>query len=149
MRKPGFLAKLDGEGRLELVEPSDDICESYKRKSDDCLKSARLLHRNGLHENSVSMSYYAMYNCLTALLYKAGIKCENHSGSMLMLKEIFREHDLCRSIKSAKRERIDKQYYVTSGRGSPVKKSAGILIQDAEKFTLGIKVIISRLNTKA
>lgn len=62
MRKLGFWSKLKKEGKLQLVEPSEEICESYIEKSDNCLKSAKLLLQHSLYENSISMSYYAMYN---------------------------------------------------------------------------------------
>lgn len=89
-----FIDKLKKEEKLELVEPSEDICASYSEKSDNCLKSAKLLLQNGLFENSIGMSYYAMYNLLLALLFRAGIKCENHAGSIILLKLLFQEDDL-------------------------------------------------------
>lgn len=64
-----FLNKLKNEEKLELVEPSDDVCNSYTEKSANCLKSAKLLLQNNLYENSIGMSYYAMYNQLLALLF--------------------------------------------------------------------------------
>ena len=66
--KIGFLTRLKREGKLSVVEPSEEICSSYLEKADNCLKSASNLLRNDPYENSVSMSYYAMYNSLTALL---------------------------------------------------------------------------------
>ena len=82
MRKFNFLSQLKREDKLKLVEPSDEIKEAYFQKSANCLKSARVLLKNDLYENSISMSYYAMYNSLLALLYKTGIKCENHSAAI-------------------------------------------------------------------
>ena len=55
-----FLNKLKKEKKLDLVEPSENICDSYSQKSSDCLKSAKLLLQNNLYENSIGMSYYAM-----------------------------------------------------------------------------------------
>mgnify|MGYP001563918970 CR=1 FL=1 len=89
MIKPSFLDKLKKEGKLELVEPSEEMCSSYLEKSDNCLKSARLLFQNNLYENSISMAYYTMYNSLSALFFKIGIKCENHAGSILLFKKLF------------------------------------------------------------
>jgi len=89
--KNKFLNKLKKEETLELVGPSGDICDSYSEKSANCLKSAKLLLQNNLYENSISMSYYAMYNLLLAFLFRVGIKCENHGGSILLLKLLFAE----------------------------------------------------------
>ena len=69
-----FLNKLKKEGKLELVDPSEDICNSYLEKSANCLKSAKLLLQNNLYENSISMSYYAMYNLLLVLLFRTGVR---------------------------------------------------------------------------
>src|SRR4030042_3823430 len=145
MRRQSFLNKLREEGKLGLVEPSEEICNSYLGKADNCLKSARLLYENDLYENSISMSYYAMYNSLIALLFRVGIKCENHAGSILLLKKLFKRIDLFSAISFAKEERIDKQYYVT-----PIltKESAQDMFKKAEEFVVQVKLIIRKLGTK-
>ncbi|MEK6927134.1 MAG: hypothetical protein AABX11_01755 [Nanoarchaeota archaeon] len=53
-----FLVRLIREKKLEIVQPSDEICESYIIKADNCLKSARILLREKLYENSIINSYY-------------------------------------------------------------------------------------------
>lgn len=148
MKKPSFLSKLKKEGKLELVEPSDEISNSYLEKADNCLKSARLLYQNNLFENSVSMSYYTMYDSLTALLFKAGIKCENHAGSILAFRKLFGRDDLFRIISFAKEERIDKQYYVTSKQNFLGKESAQDMLSKAETFIIQIKLMIQNLKNE-
>lgn len=142
MKKHKFLNKLKQEEKLELVELSDEICESYIDKSNDCLTSAKLLLQNGLHENSITMSYYSMYNSLLALLFKNGIKCENHSGSILLLRFLFENEDLFKIISNAKEERIDKQYYVTTDKDEITKEVAEELFNNAEDFVVKIKLLI-------
>ena len=88
------------------------------------------------------MSYYAMYNLLLALLFRVGIKCENHGGSILLLKLLFDENELYKLISEAKKERIDKQYYVTTVKDEITKETAEELLNDAEDFVLRLKVII-------
>lgn len=141
-----FLNKLKKEEKLELLEPSEDICNSYSEKSANCLKSAKLLLQNNLYENSIGMSYYAMYNLLLALLFRAGIKCENHGGSILLLKLLFNKEDLYKLISDAKKERIDKQYYVTTEKDEITKEIAEELLNNAEEFVLKIKLVIANLN---
>ena len=141
-----FLNKLKKEGKLELVEPSEDICSSYSDKSANCLKSAKLLLQNNLYENSIGTSYYAMYNLLLALLFRTGIKCENHSASILLLKLLFGKDDLYNLISDAKKERIDKQYYVTTEKDEITKEIADELLNNAEDFVLKVKVVIKNLN---
>ncbi len=48
MKRNNFLNKLKKEEKLELVEPSEEIKDSYSDKSDNCLKSAKLLLENNL-----------------------------------------------------------------------------------------------------
>ncbi|MFH1829109.1 MAG: HEPN domain-containing protein [Nanoarchaeota archaeon] len=141
-----FLNTLKKEEKLELVEQSGEICDSYSRKSANCLKSAKLLLQNNLFENSIGMSYYAMYNLLIALLFRVGIKCENHSDSILLLKLLFSENELYKLISDAKKERIDKQYYVITEKDEMTKNIANELLNDAEDFVLKIKVVIQNLN---
>ena len=141
-----FLNKLKKEKKLELVEPSEDVCNSYSDKSANCLKSAKLLLQNNLYENSVGQSYYAMYNQLTALLFRAGVKCENHAGSILLLKLLFDDGELFNLISDAKKERIDKQYYVTTEKDDLTKEIADELLKNAEDFVLKMKVVIKNLS---
>ena len=130
------------EGKLELIKPSEEICSAYLEKADNCLKSARILLKNELYENSVSMSYYVMYNSLTALLYKTGIKCENHAGSIILFKKLFGRSDLFKVVSYAKKERVDKQYYVDFVLN---KESADELVKKAENFLVKIKLLIRDL----
>ena len=142
-----FLNKLKKEEKLELVEPSQDICDSYSEKSSNCFKSAKLLLPNNLYENSIGLSYYAMYNQLLALLFQVGVKCENHSGSILLLKLLFGEKELYKTISEAKKERIDKQYYVTTEKNELTKEIGEELLSNAENFIVRLKVILNILIT--
>jgi len=141
-----FLNKLKKEEKLGLVEPSEDIGDSYSEKSANCLKSAKLLLQNNLYENSIGLSYYAMYNLLLAVLSRIGIKCENHGGSILLLKLLFGENDLYTLISDAKKERIDKQYYVITEKDESTKEIADELLNHAEDFVLKMKLVIKNLN---
>ena len=148
MKRNSFLNKLKKEEKVELIESSEEIQDSYSEKSVNCLKSAKLLLQNNLYENSIGMSYYAMYNLLVALLFKTGIKCENHTGSILLLKLLFEETDLFTLISDAKRERIDKQYYVTTDKDEITKEIAEELLTDAEDFVLKMKLVMMNLNNE-
>ena len=56
------------------------------------------------------MAYYSMYHAMTALLFRAGIRCENHAGAIMLLEELF-GMDIS-ALDEAKRMRVDTQYYV-------------------------------------
>ena len=143
MKRPRFFAKLLDEGKLGLVEPSEEMKEAYFRKSESYLISAKLLLDNDRLEESVSMAYYSMYHALLALLFRVGIKCENHSAAIVLLAEIF---DVDNSkISSAKKERIDKQYYIDF---SITRVEVEELIAAAEGFDAKILDFAARLNSK-
>jgi len=147
MEKSNFLNKLKKEKKLELVDESQEISDSYILKSDNCLRSAKILLKEKLYENSVSEAYYAMYNSVLSLFYKCGIKCENHTASIILLNKLFHLANLKKRLFDAKKERVDKQYFV-SEEFEITKENTNQMIKDAENFILDIKVHIKKLNTK-
>lgn len=143
MRKINFLINLKENNKLKIVEPSDEIKEAFIKKSNNSLKSAKMLLDNNQLEDSVSLTYYSMYNMLTALLFKVGIKCENHSASIIILKELFKLDDS--KISFVKTERIDKQYYIDF---KITKKDVKSVIKIAEEFNPMIYEFIDKLTSK-
>lgn len=143
MTRRGFLRKLHKEGTLQLVAPSDDMKIAYMRKSESHLTSARLLLENDLFEQSVSMAYYSMYYSVLALFFATGIKCENHTAAIILLKEVFAIDNT--DLEHAKTERIDKQYYVTS---APIRDDVVSLISTAESFNAALLDVTDRLTTE-
>ena len=138
-----FLIKLFKERKLELVETSDEIKESYLEKSESCLISSKILFDNDRLEESVGLAYYSMYNAVLALFFKCGIKCENHAASIILLKEVFDFDNT--NLSEAKKERIDKQYYVGfEVTKDDVKKA----IEVTEDFNHGLLDFISKVNNE-
>jgi len=142
-----FLVKLKAQKRLEIVDKSQEMYESYLLKSENCLKSARILLKESLYENSIIDSYYAMYNCALALLFKCGIKCENHAGSIIILKEIFNLPQLAESLKDAKKSRIDSQYYVSDTKEEADQDTTEKAIKNSENFILQLRAFIGLIKT--
>ena len=143
MKTSGFLVKLHKEGKLEIVDPSDNICESYLHKSESHFDSAKILFTSEKLEECISMAYYGMYHSLVALLFKCGIKSENHTASILLLKALFNEDSLAKDFNFAKKERIDKQYYTDF---KITKADSKDMINKAENSIIKIKLIIKRLD---
>jgi len=149
MKKQDFLNKLKKEKKIELVEPSEEIKLSYLKKAEDCLKSAKILLNNKLYENSTSEAYYSMYNSLLALLFKAGIKSENHSASIMLFEDLFNSKELAKIITFAKSERIDKQYYVEAQQiTKATEESCKDMVSEAEDFLVKMKLFISNLSNE-
>lgn len=143
MRKIAFLAKLRKEGKLQIVEPSEAVRDSYIAKSESNLSSAKILLQNNKLEESVSLAYYSMYHMLGALLFRVGIKCENHAAAIILLESVFGIDN--RNISFAKKERIDKQYYTDF---RIAKKDADEAIKTAEDFNKELADFISRLDNQ-
>jgi uncharacterized protein (UPF0332 family) len=143
MKSINFLNKLKKEGKLKLVDLSEEIKQSYLVKSESNLISAKILLENNRLEEAISLTYYSMYNTLLALLFKTGLKSENHSASIFLLKEIF-EFDNS-MILFAKRERINTQYYVDF---SITEKDVFGLIKKAEVFNESLLNFISKLTNE-
>ena len=120
---------------------------SYLMKSENCLKSSRILFQSQLYENSISEAYYCMYNSLLSLLFKIGIKSENHSASVILFDKLFNRPDLTKIVSWAKEERIDKQYYVeTQQIIKATKESCNEMILKAEDFLIKMKLLINEIN---
>lgn len=140
MKKIPFLHRLYKEEKLQLVEPNDDVKTAYLQKSVKSLSSAKALLDIGNLEDSVSMAYYAMYHALLALLFCIGVKCENHTAAIILLKAIFSLDN--QTILKAKAERVDKQYYIDF---SITKKETEEAIRTAEDFIAQLKDFIDKL----
>ena len=149
MKELNFLKKLKRKGVIELVESSEEMKSSYLIKADNCLKSAKILFQSQLYENSTSEAYYCMYNSLLSLLFKIGIKSENHSASIVLFEKLFENKELVKIVSWAKEERIDKQYYVETQQIVKVtKESCNEMILKAEDFLVKIKLLISELSNE-
>jgi len=136
-----FLHKLYSQGQLRIVEPSDGLKTAYLQKSESYLISARILLDNSRIEEAVSMVYYSMFYMVLALLFKTGIKCENHSGAIILLKKLYNLEN--NAIEQAKKERIDKQYYVDF---SITRAEVKDLLSSAEEFNAGILEYTERMS---
>ncbi len=149
MKELTFLKKLKRKGIIEMVESSEEMKSSYLIKAENCLKSAKILYQSQLYENSTSEAYYCMYNSLLSLLFKIGIKSENHSASIILFDKLFGNKELVKVIFWAKGERIDKQNYVETQQIVKVtKESCNEMISKAEDFLVKMKLLISEVGNE-
>ncbi len=139
--KTNFLAKLKKEKKIQVVEPNEEIKTAYLQRSEESLRSAKALFQINNLKDSVALTYYSMYYSLLALLFRIGIKCENHTGAIMLLKEIFSIDN--EKIAAAKKERVDKQYYVDF---SVTKEEVTDMILLAEEFNSQLLQFIDTLN---
>ena len=146
MKKLSFLDRLKNEGTLELVELSDDISKSFLIKSEKCSQVAKLAFNAGIYENAISEAYYSIYNNVTALFYKCGIKCENHSAAVILIKELFKLDNLHKIFSEFKKDRIDNQYYTPVINAEPItKEKCHERLKTAQKFNLDLKIQMEKI----
>jgi len=149
MKKPNFLTKLKKEGKLKIVEISQEMALSYEKKSQECREVAKLAFDNNYFESAVTQSYYSMYNNLLSLFFKCGIKCENHSASAIILKNYFNQEELYQIFSKAKEERIDKQYYTQDLQNSPLTKELAFQsIKTANLFNTKLNILKNNLSVR-
>lgn len=141
MKRASFLAKLKKEKKIQIVEPSEEIKTAYLQRSEESLRSAKVLFQINNLKDAVALTYYSMYYSLLGLLFRTGIKCENHTGAIRLLKEIFEIDN--GKIAAAKKERVDKQYYVDF---TVTKEEVSDLIIVAEEFNSNLLNFIDNLN---
>jgi len=135
-----FLRKLNRKGALLLVKPSPEIRDAYLKKSGSRLEAAKHLLSIDKFEEATEMAYYSMFHSVMALFFACGIKCENHTVAGWLLAEVFGIDNT--AFESAKKERLDKEYYVPA---APVRPGVEALIRTAETFNAVLLDKIERL----
>lgn len=58
MKRISFLIKLAKEGKIQAVEPSDEIKGAYIQRSNESLSSAKALLKIGNLKDAVALAYY-------------------------------------------------------------------------------------------
>ena len=146
MKTSSFLNRLKVEESLKLIESSDEISKSYLIKSDKCIQVAKLAFEAGIYENAVSEAYYSIYNTVMSLFFKCGIKCENHSASVILIKDLFHLDDLHSIFLEYKKDRIDNQYYLPVVGTEPInKEKCHERIKTAQRFNLKLRSYTGKL----
>jgi len=140
MKRADFLARMYQKKKIQLVNPNEDIKSAYIQRSEESLSSAKTLLKIGNLNDSVALFYYSMYHCLLALMFRIGIKCENHTAAIIILKDVFGLDS--RDIRKAKNDRVNKQYYIDFRITEEEVKETMVL---AENFIADLRDFIERL----
>ena len=128
---------------LRIVEPSETLAKSYLEESKSSLERADKNFRDGDMLWTTVVIYYAEYYALYSFLQRIGIKCENHSCSILSVTFLLGE-EKTRIINQHKDKRIDAQYYMKVDKEEQVSK----MIQEAKTFVSMFDELISNINEK-
>lgn len=85
--------------------------------------------------------YYAEYYALYSFLQRIGVKCENHSCSILAVGFLLGE-DKIKIINEHKDKRIDAQYYMKVDQEDKI----GLMLKEAQKFISEFNELVSNLS---
>ena len=139
-KKAGLSPKHRGliKGKVDI-----GLAKEHIEKAKHNLLAADYNVKGNFNDWAVSQAYYAMYHKATSLFYLAGIKCENHTATILLLKDLFNINN--KEISIAKKERVDKQYYTTFtiNKGQVLES-----IKIAEKFIDELDLFIDKITNQ-
>ncbi len=129
------------KGDVGLIQPNENISNSFIKLSTETLKAAENVIMNKMFLWGTVMAYYAEYYAVSSILYRLGIKSENHDCSIEVFGFLFGEDDFMK-INKAKKMRIDSQYYMKVADDREVEK----LLADAKSFVADQSVILNSLS---
>lgn len=142
MKSTKFIQKLVSEQKISLVASSKTISLSYSQKSNTSFQAANLLFTKKFFEEAITINYYAIYNKVLSLFFSVGIKCENHSGAIILLDTVFTIDTTM--LQLAKQERIEKQYYISS---EIIKNDVQNLLVKTQKYLEELDYFIETITT--
>ncbi|MBS3907683.1 MAG: HEPN domain-containing protein [Syntrophaceae bacterium] len=129
------------------MEPkTKDLIVIQIEKSNEKLKAARVLLKEGFVDDAISRAYYSMFHAASAVLFAEGITVESHSA----LKTMFGLHFVKtgkidkkygRWLNKLKDERENGDYDIFTSFDC---KDAGDDIKEAEKFLEEMKKYLFR-----
>lgn len=126
---------------LKIAEPNERLSKSYlEQAKSSLLRAEKDLKDKDLLWATVAI-YYAEYYALYSFLQRIGVKCENHTCSILAAEFLLGE-DKTKTINEHKNKRIDAQYYMKVDQENKIK----LMIQEAKRFVLNFDEIVSNLS---
>lgn len=125
---------------LKIVEPNERLSRSYlEQAKSSLLRAEKDLNDKDFLWATVAI-YYSEYYALYSFLQRIGIKCENHSCSILAVSLLLGEGKT-RTINQHKDKRIDAQYYMKVDQESKIRE----MLQEAKIFVSGFDDLVSKL----
>ena len=125
---------------LKIVEPNERLSKSYlEQAKSSLLRAEKDLNDKDFLWATVAI-YYAEYYALYSFLQRIGIKCENHSCSILATSLLLGD-DKTKTINEHKDKRIDAQYYMKIDQEIKIRA----MLQEAKIFVSNFDEIVSKL----
>lgn len=128
---------------LKIVEPNERLSKSYLEQAKSSLSRAEKdLNDKDFLWATVAI-YYSEYYALYSFLQRIGIKCENHTCSILTVDLLLGE-EKTKTINLHKGKRLDAQYYMKVDQEDKIR----VMLKDAKIFVSQFDEIVSNLTEK-
>jgi len=128
---------------FSVMEPNERLSDSYlEQAKSSLLRAEKDLDDKDFLWATVAI-YYAEYYALYSFLQKIGIKCENHSCSILAVARLLGE-DKVKTINLHKDKRIDAQYYMKTDQEPKIR----LMLKEAKIFVSSFDELVSNLTEK-
>jgi len=128
---------------LKIVEPNERLSKSYLEQA----KSSLLRAKKDFEDKDMLWAtvtiYYAEYYAPYSFLQRIGIKCENHSCSIIAVEILLGEYKI-KIINEHKDKRIDAQYYMKVDQENKIKT----MLTEAQNFISNFDELVSNLSDK-
>ena len=128
---------------LKIVEPNERLSKSYlEQAKSSLLRAQKDFEDKDLLWTTVTI-YYAEYYALYSFLQRIGVKCENHSCSILAAGFLLGTEKI-KTIDEHKDKRIDAQYYMKVDQEDKIKA----MLTEAKNFISHFDELVSNLSEK-
>ena len=125
---------------LKIAESNERLSKSYlEQAKSSLLRAEKDLNDKDLLWSTVAI-YYAEYYALYSFLQRIGVKCENHTCSILAVTLLLGKNKT-KIINNHKDKRIDAQYYMKVDQESKVR----MMLQEAKIFVANFDETVSNL----
>lgn len=125
---------------IKITEPSERLARSYLEQAKSSLERAQKTFNDGDLLWTTVIIYYAEYYALYAFLQRIGMKCENHSCSILSATLLLGE-SRTQTINQHKDKRIDAQYYMKIDKEEQISQ----MLNEAKTFISTFDEITSNI----
>jgi len=126
---------------LKIAEPNERLSKSYlEQAKSSLLRAKKDFEDKDLLWTTIAI-YYAEYSALYSFLQKIGVKCENHSCSILAVSLLLGT-EKTKTISEHKEKRIDAQYYMKVDQENKVE----IMLHEAQDFISNFDEIVSNIS---
>ena len=119
---------------IKVIESNENLSKEYIESSDENLQIMQKVRGKW----KTIIAYYTCYDCISAVLQKAGIQCEIHDCSIELLGFFGLDQDQIKFIKELKKKRIDAQYYL--------RKPKEVNSDKVKEFISSCKLSITKLS---